>query len=264
MHMVKLIYGFNNVPLLEPSEVHVWSANLERLNVLRDQVWQILSIDERMRYSQYRNHSQAIRFMIGRGLLRNIVGLYTDTEPSNVGFTYEAFGKPLLARQDQSCFNFSVSHSGEIVVFAIALNRQVGIDIEQVRPFNEIENLMAFISNDAEMDMFNALPANLHMKAFYNCWTRKEACLKAIGIGLAMPMTQIVVEHSPNKLARIMSINGDFEEASHWCVRSIEGIPDSIAALVCEGSLSKVRTISLELARLGGSFEVCVNARYQP
>jgi 4'-phosphopantetheinyl transferase len=149
-----------------------------------------LSPDERLRASRFRFEHDRSRWMAARVLLRRALGEYLGTAPANLTFAQTDFGKPML---DGSKLPFNLSHSGNLAVCAIAENSDVGIDIELIRPVDDIAVLFRSISSAREQASFDALAPEQKTRAFFETWTAKEACVKATGAGLTTPLHEIEV-----------------------------------------------------------------------
>src|SRR5262249_19719661 len=187
-------------PVLFRDEIHIWSATLEFGSEDMVLLQATLAADERDRASRFRFLKNQRQFVAARGLLRHILSLYIHRAPASLQFCCSACGKPELrsessgAMQDM-CFNYSHSHS--FAVFAFARNRKVGIDVEFIQP-HFAEELIAdrFFSRN-EACALRAVPARLRAKAFLNCWTRKEAYIKARGDGFRTSLDCIEVFTDP-------------------------------------------------------------------
>lgn len=143
-----------------------------------------LSPDEVLRAGRLLDPDKRNSFMAGRGLLRSILGRYLGIQPEELHFAVGENGKPRLSDNDQLQFN--LSHSGALFLLAVAADREVGVDLEQHRtdtPFADMARLALSVREQKELF---ALPEHLQRSAFYRCWTRKEACLKACGLGFAL------------------------------------------------------------------------------
>lgn len=166
-------------------EVHVWQAELE---VSRDQLGDLrvfLSTDERERGDRYPRERDRVRYLAARGWLRHLLGSYADDDPRALVFVAEGHGKPRLGGTVGKLLRFSVSHSENTAVYAVACGRDVGIDVERIREGYPIQDVAHRFFSQMEQNTLAALPAALQLRGFFECWTRKEAYLKAIGIGLS-------------------------------------------------------------------------------
>lgn len=167
---------------LTTDAVHVWRADTRSLAHHLDRFAQTLTADEQTRANRYRSDLHRQDFMINRGILRSLLARYLNCSPVELHFTYGTHGKPALTQPTSSlCFN--VSHSQGMALYAIALNRPVGIDVEQIRPIDADQIASRFFTPN-EYAALCALPPEKRQDAFFRLWTHKEALVKATGEGL--------------------------------------------------------------------------------
>jgi 4'-phosphopantetheinyl transferase len=221
-------------------EVHVWRATLAWPEAAADGLKQYLSADERDRMDRFRFERDRRRYLIGRGLLRSLLGRYLVLAPQDLRFENTAAGKPHLA-SGQGQLQFNLAHSGEYVLIAITDGRAVGIDVEEVRDdFDAGEVAAHFFSPDEQRNL-EVLTGRAKIEAFFECWTRKEAYVKARGEGLSLPLDQFDVSVRPDEPARLIATRPDPAEAGRWELSSL-GVADGYkAALVIEGQGSTLR-----------------------
>lgn len=159
---------------------------------------QHLSEDERQRAGRFRFERDRCRYLAARAMLRRIVASYLADKPEQVRFRYERYGKPaVVAERPDACVDFNVSHSGEFALLAIAKGRNVGIDIERIRLDIEAEKIAECFFSPAEVRTLRSLPSDQRQEAFFCCWTRKEAYIKAHGQGLALALDSFDVTLAP-------------------------------------------------------------------
>ena len=166
--------------LLQPGDVHVWQADLSSMRMLGDAALHTLSADERLRADGYMFESDRERFILRRYMLRRLIGTYLDTPPEAVRFLYGPAGKPDVAAETECAIRFSLSRSHSVVLCVLARERDVGVDVERVCADVPTEVIDRFFS-PREAAAFLRHPASWQREAFYACWTRKEAYLKAAG-----------------------------------------------------------------------------------
>ncbi|MBW4680495.1 MAG: 4'-phosphopantetheinyl transferase superfamily protein [Microcoleus vaginatus WJT46-NPBG5] len=217
---------------LSLNEVHIWRGELDLPAPQIDDLGETLSADECDRAKRFYFERDRQRFIAGRGMLRNILSRYLAIAPSQMEFCYGKRGKPAL-RNESICFN--LSHSQGLALYAITLDRIVGIDLEQVRSMPDAEAIAKSFFSQREYAVLQGMPANEKQAAFLNCWTRKEAFLKAIGDGLYKPLDQIEVSFLPDEPARLLSIAGDVESASRWSILHLIPAAGYVGALAIEG-----------------------------
>lgn len=217
-------------------EVHVWRASLHpplrRVHALE----QTLAPDERERADRFVRAEDRTRFIVGRGILRRILGLYRGLDPGQLRFCYNPFGKPLLAAvAGREAIRFNVSHTGKLALYAVTDGREVGVDIERVRPDFGTEEIAERFFSRRELAALRTLPAPRRLEAFFACWTQKEAYLKARGEGLLLPLDRFDVSLSPGQPAALLAVHDDPAEATRWSLRKLFPGPDHVAALAVEG-----------------------------
>lgn len=173
---------------------------------------------------------------MARGMLRAILGRYLEIKPQCVRFHYKPGGKPALCDdQGRQRPHFNLSHSADVCLVAITPRQELGVDVEFLRPLPHVEKLAERYFSPAEYAVFSRVPANQKPVAFWNCWTRKEAYIKAIGEGLCVPLNRFEVSLLPGEPARFLSLDGDPKKASHWSLFHLEPLPNLLGALAVPG-----------------------------
>lgn len=225
--------------VLALKETHVWCAPVDmEINAYRD-IAASLSAQELQRASTLGSAQIKHRFMTSRALLRNILSRYLHLSAERISIAYSPSGKPRLDSQHrESDIMFSIAHSGDLTLIAITTNSEIGIDIERIRTM-EMSGIIAsqFFSKDERLELQNSPPRE-RLEGFFNCWTRKEAYLKAIGGNKIIEPNSIDVSIAAEAPARILKIAGDGFEASQWSIRSLLPAPGYVAAVAvrCKGA----------------------------
>ena len=156
-------------------------------------------------------------------------------QPESVELTYSAYGKPALARRfADSKLYFNISHSEDVAVYAFAFDREVGIDVEAVRPLADADEIAARFFSRRENEAYCALDPRDRPLGFFNCWTRKEAFIKAIGDGLYHPLDCFDVSLAPGAPVKILRVEGNSGDPCGWCLDSFSPAPGFVAAVVTE------------------------------
>lgn len=172
-------------PELDTHSAHVWSVPLDVSQRTYDGLLATLATDEQSRASSFRFDEPRRRYVVARGALRQLLGLYLGIRPQHVALTVYENRKPCLAaRQTAASINFNVSHSGEIALIAFALGAEVGVDVEQQRDVHHLEQIARRFFHPSETNAVMAAPEHSRNLAFLRCWTGKEAVLKAAGTGI--------------------------------------------------------------------------------
>lgn len=235
---------FNHPPLdleLRPNEIHVWRASLDQPISRFHKLRQTLSMDERMRAERLHFDQDRKRFIVGRGILRTILGRYLDVEPSRLRFCYEKNGKPRLADKfSKVTIFFNMSDSGGVALYAFSQDGEIGVDIEKICDNPEMDRIADQFFTDRESTIYRALPETLKKEAFFNCWTRKEAFIKAIGDGFSRPLDEFDVSFVPGEPVRLLSIAGDSKAAFRWSIQELESERGYAAAIAIEGRIKQL------------------------
>ena len=228
-------------PRLSPDEVHLWLVCLDGHDLDLEDLGETLSKDEQTKARRFRFEQHRKRYVACRGILRKLIGNYLLQEPSHIRFQYGPKGKPLLDRGLAEGLRFNLSHSKEIALLALTHHREIGVDVEFVRPLSDAKQIaQRFFSPHERADLLS-LALEDQAAAFFNCWTRKEAYLKARGEGITRGLDQFWVSLAPGAPARLLSVQWDPKEVNRWSMLSLRPTPDSIAALVVEGTGWKPR-----------------------
>ena len=220
---------------LPSDEVHVWRVFFDREESPINKLAQTLSEDERLKAERFYFQKDQRRFVVTHGILRNILGRYLKIEPKRLKFSYGRHGKPTLAGATDGhslCFNMSHSHS--LALFVFTWGHKIGVDVEYVRPMTDAEEIAQRFFSPQENAVFRTVPAGKKLEAFFNCWTRKEAFLKAIGDGLSRSLDSFEVSLFPGKPARLLSVEGDPQEASRWRLGALAPAHGYAGAFVVE------------------------------
>lgn len=221
---------------LADRDVHVWCAPLDdELSSTWPALRLTLSADERERADRFCFERDRRRFTCARAILRSLIARYLEVEPRDVEFRYGAHGKPVLSGVLEGVLTFNVSHSGEVAVFAIARDIELGVDVELVRDMPDAEDIASRFFSPREVTRLMSLPPLARNAAFFTCWTRKEAYLKALGSGLARPLDVFDVTFAPGDAPRL-TVLWDEQEGDRWAIHDLAPVDGYAAALVTEGA----------------------------
>lgn len=219
--------------------LHVWRILLNQGERVIQLLGNALSPDEHARAERYYFARDRLKFIVARGALRDILARYTGARPAQIMFANGAHGKPALA---DSPVHFNLAHSGDWALCAIAM-RPVGVDVEDMRrPVDDMDDVAQRFFAPLEWKRFLGLPAQAKPAAFFRCWTRKEAFIKAIGAGLSHPLHRFEVSFLDNAPARLVRIDGDAQAAHAWSLLNMP--PDTNHA----GAVA-IQTLSAQAAR---------------
>jgi 4'-phosphopantetheinyl transferase len=215
--------------------VDVWHIALDQPAPVVGELRGLLSADEQERADRFRVDRGTERYTVGRGVLRTLLGQYTGVPAQNLVFAYNEFGKPEIPGADV-CFNLSHSHGSALA--ALTRGRAVGIDIERIRERVVREQIAERFFSPSEARALAALPPDQQAQGFFNCWTRKEAWIKARGQGLSIPLDSFEVTLAPGEPARLVATRPDAQEAARWTLQALDCEPGFAAALAVSGSES--------------------------
>lgn len=219
-------------PTLQTDEIHVWRASLQMDDSAIATLLPLLSADELTRANRFYFQKDRHRFIVARSRLRLILSHYLRLSPQALQFQYSQTGKPSLVEQPHLCFN--LSHSHQLVLYAVAWNREVGIDVEKIRSNCECESIAARFFSAPEQSALNQLPSELKIQGFFNCWTRKEAFLKAIGKGLTLPLDRFAVSLASDEPARLLWADWELSP-DEWSISNLDVGPEYAAAVAAAG-----------------------------
>src|SRR5450755_1820922 len=225
-------------PELGDRAVHVWPLHLEGFEDLPEWFHGILEPDEAERAARFRFDHLRHKFTLHRVALRILLGRYLGIGPAQVKFVYGSKGKPRLAGPSELSFN--TSHSSLLALFAFTRGCEIGADVEHVRPMRDLENIAARFFCPEETAELMSIPAPDRELAFFLCWTRKEAYIKAIGEGLSAPLDAFRVSLKPGDPARFFHIGQDRDEAEAWTLHSVTPHPQYAAAIAYRDSIRDV------------------------
>lgn len=189
-------------PELGGDEVHVWRAFLDAPAGALARYREVLSADETDRASRYHFEKDSLHFVVARGALRMLLGRYAGLPPRSLRFESNEYGKPSLAGAE--ALRFNLSHSHGVALYAFALGRELGVDLEYVREDFDCAQLAGNFFSPREVEALLALPGAERRRAFFDCWARKEAYIKARGMGLSLPLHGFDVSLSPGEPAALL------------------------------------------------------------
>jgi len=226
-------------PAIWQNEVHVWRARL-------DTQWswafdEALSLDDRARADRFRFESDRRKFCVARASLRLILGRYLKTKPGRLQLDTTQYGKPYFADQKLSQgLRFNMSHSHQLALIAVTREREVGVDLEYMRSDFVTDEVATHFFSRSEAEDFCAVSPEMKTQSFFNCWTRKEAYIKARGEGLYCPLDQFDVSVVPGEPARLLNSRIDSGEVARWSFKELYPEPGYAATLAVESNPSKL------------------------
>lgn len=194
-----------NAPRIASGDMHIWRYRLELPAERVAQAESRLSADELARAERFFFPIHRHRYIAGRSKLRKLLGSYLQVAPASVRFTYSEFGRPAITQaQNPAAINFNVSHSEDVCVVAVSHIQPLGIDVERIRNDFGGEEVAQANFAPAEFRELLSLPSDIRPQGFFNCWTRKEAYVKALGAGLQIPLDSFEVSLRPEDPPRFL------------------------------------------------------------
>ena len=229
-------FASERFPNLAPDQIHVWRVPLNQNPTRIPEFKELLSPDERARAERFRFDKDRNQFIECRAALRLLLSQYLNISPTALTFVKAAHGKPALANgHSESGLRFNLSRRDGLALVAIARDREIGVDVELIQaglPIFEIANV-SFSEN--ELAELQSLPEAQQAAGFYNCWTRKEAYVKARGEGFSFPLKQFDVSLTPGAAAKLLAVRGSNTEVDRWTMQDVSAGDGYVAALIFEG-----------------------------
>lgn len=208
--------------------VDIWRVNLnvdaECFAGLED----FLSIPETDQARRFHFERDRRRYIVSHAALRLILSRYVNIAPQDIDYLFSRHGKPSLLAQDGVCFN--LAHSHEMALIAVTALGEIGVDIEHIRPVDDIESIARHSFSDSEFNRWQSLPGAKRLHAFFHYWCRKEAFIKALDEGLSYPLQQFSVVFDTDEESRLESVQYDHAEAAQWTLKGLDVGRDDYAA----------------------------------
>jgi 4'-phosphopantetheinyl transferase len=225
---------------LPTGQLLVIRARLDAQPLSADELRAVTSPEEQARASRFHQGVDAARHLIGRGLLRRALAPHTGLAPEAIRFLHTADGKPYLA--DGPSFN--VSHSGNVVAIALAGDGRVGFDVEAVRVLDDMAGVARSAFGADECDELAGTPSADRLHTFYRIWARKEAMLKALGLGLSA-LSMISVSGAEGFGNSLVRLDAPHESLDGWTLRSIQSPADTESAVAWDRPLVELEIVDL-------------------
>ena len=218
-------------------EAHVWFVNADDHLGELDALQTILSREERERASRIRRGRD--RWIAGRASLRRVLAGCLRAEPRELELRLGPNDKPeLVGAEDEHVPHFNLSHSGKMALIALA-HGPVGVDVEQVRQAPDLADMVRHALRPGEIAALEALPTTRRPEGFIAAWTRKEAYLKARGLGIG-DIQRVEVNVHPDERAALLYADDDPDAAARWTLVDLAVETGYRAALAALGTSSVV------------------------
>lgn len=203
---------------LRPGVVYVWEGHLDVPDRITASARALLSRDERARADRFVYDRHRRRYTVAQAHLRRVLAELAGTRPDRIGFHFGRHGKPFLPGGP----SFNQSHSEDRIMIAVAAGGRLGVDIEQIR---RVKHMLALADKNFAADesaSLRAAPAHERRELFFRLWTRKEAFLKALGVGLTHSLKSFSVDPSPQATQGLLAVGDLPENPAKW---HLAGIP---------------------------------------
>ena len=227
------------IPRLNAGDAHVWQASLDRSAAELQVLKASLSEDETSRASRFRAEQDRQLYVVSRGIFRAILSSYLNTSPEQVRFVYGREGKPTLHDSwSHTRISFNLSHSKQFVLYAVAADREVGIDVEWIQPSINFRQIAERFFTAEETALIQTLSHEEGLALFYSTWTCKEAFLKATGVGLSLPLDRVAVSFADDQATVALSLSSKENspvDPSRWSLHRLKVPSHFAAALAVEG-----------------------------
>lgn len=236
--------------VLSDNDIHIWRVPLNQSSERTVRLQQVLSSDERAKAERFHFDKDRNQFVQARAALRFILSEYLNVDsedlfaippsmfanPRTLEFSYGPQGKPALANEHaDSRLRFNLSRREGLALVAVTRGREIGVDVELVDTDLPIFEIAATSFSETEFSTLRTLSEDMHAAGFYNCWTRKEAYVKARGEGLSFPLKQFDVSLTPGAAAMLLNVRDNVDEVDRWTLQEIPVGDSYVAALAVEG-----------------------------
>ncbi len=223
---------------LQENEIHLWRVPLDQPPHVSNHLKTTLSLDEVQRANRFYTQKLHDQWTIARGSLRKLLSLYLEEKPDDIRFSTNEYGKPAIEYPARGRrLQFNLSHSADVALYAFIYDRSIGVDVEQMRVDVDYEAVAHHHFSPVENQILYNIPKEKRLQAFYHCWTRKEAYIKARGAGLAISLDQFDVSCQPEVPAALLASREDPYEVTRWSFHDIQAGGRYAGALVVEGRI---------------------------
>ena len=231
-----------SVPELAAHEIHIWCAALNQSIARVQMLPRTLPVDELLRAERFHFEKDRKSFIITRGILRMILGSYLGAEPNRLRFYYGKYGKPALADTfGKKTIHFNLSHSNGVALFAFTRDCEIGVDVEEMREIEDLDQIAGRFFSEGENKVFCGLPEDKKKEAFFNCWTRKEAFMKACGDGLSRSLDKFEVSLVPGGPAQLLEMEGNSREAARWSIQDLRPAHNYVGAVAVKAHMFETK-----------------------
>ena len=230
------------MPPLTLDALHLWWLPLPLPSAHLDRLAGCLAPDEEQRASAYSLPAVRHCYVACRSVLRNLLARYLETDPDKIEFAYSDHGKPRLAgRTAETGVEFNVSHTDGLAVVGIGRRRPLGVDIERLRDLSDMDGLIRRYFAPAEQEALGGRTASALRRSFFEIWTRKEAVMKALGVGLSLAPEKITVTVGSTSRPQLIALRGRSVPPGEWFLHSTDPASDYVASVAVPGGEARVQ-----------------------
>jgi 4'-phosphopantetheinyl transferase len=232
--------NLNSGGILPQGEIHVWALKLNQPDASDKKYTSTLSVQELARADAFRTDKLRARYIFTHFGLRIILGLYLNREAKEIVYGYEPHGKPYILEPDADGLFFNLTYSQDLALIALVRGNSIGIDLEYCKVIPDVDQLVDRYFSSVEISQYFQSRPEDRINAFYRCWTRKEAFVKALGNGLSYPLNSFSVSLLPEEPARLIRLNSDATAPYRWQIIDLSPRKGYEAALAVEGDISRI------------------------
>jgi 4'-phosphopantetheinyl transferase len=221
---------------IQENEVHVWRADLDLPAAYLERLQSLLSMEEVGRADRFFFPKDRDHFIVSHACVRKVLSRYLETKPEQLSFVQNSHGKPALSTGSGDFdLEFNLTHSHRFALVAVTKGMRVGVDVELIRNnFGGLNIAQRFFS-PAEFRTLSSLPEEQQSKAFFRCWTQKEAYIKAKGLGLSLPLDEFDVSVDPGEPTALLNSRSDPGETARWSLIKVDPATGYSGAVAVEG-----------------------------
>lgn len=231
---------------ISANEVHIWRSSISFDEDLLSSYLKTLSNDEITRSNSFYFKKDKIRYITAKGILRNIIGRYTQLKSETIEFVYNRFGKPyLITNQNSQKLYFNIAHSHDYVVYAFTKNIDIGVDLELCQDISDLEEVAEYFFSCDEYLYLQTLSDKKKQDYFYKIWTLKEAFVKATGLGLSYDLRQISIEYLQNNNCKV-SLGNDKKMHYKWTLQTFLSYENYSSAFATNQRINNVLFLNLD------------------
>jgi 4'-phosphopantetheinyl transferase len=241
------------MPDLVPGEIHVWCLQGEIGDALLEHFWLMLSHQERARANAFHKQRDRVRFIVRHWTLRMLMSHYVGVKPGMITFTRGQYGKPSLLWPQAKGLNFSLSQTEGVALLSFAYTRAIGVDIEKEKNIPDLMMVGNEVFSDRELKTLQAREGVSRMRRFFTMWTRKEAYLKALGLGFGVDPRQVTLLDAPQLGNGRFQLVRDMSIARLWSLFDLAIEPGIKAAMAVEQQSTTVKLFRFTLEENGAS-----------